>query len=369
LTCLEAFAGPTSIELLAKLEETQFEPDSKTVLSDPRTAQTERVELALNFLQLGFDFLFSEASGATVAVARGVTIEPSLAATRQNVSLVVDPRAKWSSYQGAQPIGLRNPVPVDNMLAPMKNRLKKKRKSPDGIATNKLVFSAQQGTNDGIFPSILKLYVATGSKIADITYGRGVFWRNVPKDHYRLLATDIKTGVDCRTLPYEDSSVDCVVFDPPYMHTPGGTAHVDHQNYENYYGNNVAANGSEKKYHEAVLDLYFKTAYEAKRVLKPEGIFIVKCMDEVCANQQRLTHVELINEFYNHGFVVEDLFVLLRNNRPGVSRILRQVHARKNHSYFLIFRKSARLRRVSKVHSLTEHLEVPLVRPALRQMA
>src|SRR6267154_229143 len=267
------------------------------------------------------------------------------------------------------PMDLRNLFTLDNIQAPMKNRPKKKRKSPDGITTNKLVFSAQQGTNDEIFPSILKLYMPRGSKIADITYGGGVFWRSVPKYHYKLLATDIKTGVDCRALPYENGSLDCVVFDPPYMHTPGGTAHVNHQNYENYYGNNVAANGSGKKYQEAVLDLYFRTAHEAKRVLKPEGIFIVKCMDEVCANQQRLTHVELINEFCNQGFIVEDLFVLLRNNRPGVSRILRQMHARKNHSYFLIFRKSARLRRVSKVHGLIERGGVLPVRPVLRQMA
>jgi len=44
------------------------------------------------------------------------------------------------------------------------------------------------------------------------------------------------------------------------------------------------------------------------------------------------------------GFVVEDLFVVLRMNRPGVSRLLRQVHARKNHSYFLVFRKAKSVR-------------------------
>ena len=267
-------------------------------------------------------------------------------------------------------IDLRNSLSVDKIQKPMKTRPKKKRKSPAGVTTNNLVFSAQQGTNDGIFPGILKLYVPRGSTVADVTYGGGVFWRGVAKDRYRLLATDIKSGVDCKNLPYQNGSLDCVVFDPPYMHTPGGTAHVNHQNYENYYGNNVAANGSNKKYHEAVLDLYFKTAHEAHRVLRPEGIFIVKCMDEVCANQQRLTHVELINEFCKHGFIVEDLFVLLRNNRPGVSRILRQVHARKNHSYFLVFRRSARLRRMSTdVSRLNERAEFLEVRPVLRQMA
>jgi hypothetical protein len=225
---------------------------------------------------------------------------------------------------------------------------KQPRKAPDGISTNKLVFTAHHGTNEHLFPLVLSLYVARGSTVADVTYGKGVFWKNVPKGAYRLLATDLKTGVDCRRLPYENASADCIVFDPPYMHTPGGTAHVNHQNYENYYCNNETANGTEKKYHEAVLDLYFKAAREAYRVLKNEGVYIVKCGDEVCANQQRLTHVELINELTGYGFIIEDLFIMVRKNRPGVSRVLRQVHARKNHSYFLVFRKSKRKRSLSR---------------------
>jgi DNA methylase len=223
--------------------------------------------------------------------------------------------------------------------------LKKRRKSPAGISTNNLIFTAHQGTNEGLFRDVVSLYVAAQSTVADVTFGKGVFWKEIPKDRYKLLPTDLKDGVDCRSLPYKDDEIDCVVFDPPYMHTPGGTAHVNHQNYESYYGNNAARDGSGKKYHEAVLDLYFESAHEAHRVLRDEGIYIVKCGDEVCANQQRLTHVEIINELTQNGFVVEDLFVLLRNNRPGVSRVIRQVHARKNHSYFLVFRKSKKKRR------------------------
>lgn len=208
-----------------------------------------------------------------------------------------------------------------------------------GVATNELIFSARQATNDEVFPDILKLYLPEGSLVADVTYGKGVFWKQVPKGSYDVRATDVRTGVDCRKLPYGDTTFDCVVFDPPYMHTPGGTAHQNHQNFELYYYNNATENGS-KKYHEAVLDLYFKGAREAHRVLKSDGIYIVKCQDEVCANQQRLTHVELINELTQIGLVVEDLFVVMRVNKPGVSRMLRQVHARKNHSYFLVFRKA-----------------------------
>ena len=213
----------------------------------------------------------------------------------------------------------------------------KKRKSPAGEPTNNLVLSAHMGTNDDVFPHILSLYVSPGSTVADVTYGRGVFWQKVPDSAFHLLATDLSTGTDCRDLPYDDESLDCVVFDPPYMHTPGGTAHVNHQNYEGYYKNNQAK--SNKKYHEAVLDLYFSAAREASRVLRKGGIYIVKCQDEVCANQQRLTHVELIVEFTNYGFVAEDLFVVVRTGRPGVSRLLKQAHARKNHSYFIVFIK------------------------------
>jgi hypothetical protein len=221
-----------------------------------------------------------------------------------------------------------------------------KRKSPRGISTNNLVFSAYQDTNDKVFPSILSLYVAPKSVIADITFGKGIFWKNVPENQYTLFATDIKTGTDCRHLPYDSGTIHAVVFDPPYMHTPGGTAHLNHQNYEQYYQNNAARNKVTEKYHDAVLALYFQTAQEVLRVLKDEGIFIVKCCDEVCANRQRLTHVELVNEYSKMGFETEDLFVIMRNNRPGVSRILNQVHARKNHSYFLVFRKSASKRRI-----------------------
>jgi hypothetical protein len=226
------------------------------------------------------------------------------------------------------------------------------RRVRNGQASNQLVFSSQQGTNDEVFPDILSLYVAPGSTIADITYGKGVFWKKVDRKAYRLKTSDLSTGTDCRKLPYRTGSIDCVVFDPPYMHTPGGSAHVGHQNYEQYYRNNGAAHPS-KKYHEAVLDLYFSAADEAKRVLRAGGMFIVKCQDEVCANRQRLTHVELINEYASKGFVCEDLFVVMRRNKPGMSRVVQQAHARKNHSYFLVFWKASATQRWKGVARLT----------------
>lgn len=227
-----------------------------------------------------------------------------------------------------------------------------RRKSPTGIATSDLVFSADVATNADVFEQVLRLHVPRGARVADVTYGQGVFWRNVPKRDYRLLASDLQTGVDCRSLPYDDRALDCVVLDPPYMeglfrrskaHLAGAGTHAAFREY--YSNGEETPNGP--KYHEAVLDLYFRSGREALRVLKPEGVLIVKCQDEVSANAQRLTHVEIINEYERIGFYTKDLFVVVRTNRPVVSRTKGQVHARKNHSYFLVFVKTRRRRSTS----------------------
>jgi hypothetical protein len=221
------------------------------------------------------------------------------------------------------------------------------RKRPEGVATSHVVLSAFVGSNADVFPSILGLHVPAGSRVADVTWGQGVFWRNVEDGRYEVLGTDIQTGVDCRDLPYADGEFDCVVLDPPYMeglfrksegHMAGSGTHAA---FRKAYSNGQATEHVDgaPKYHEAVLDLYLRAGEEARRVLRNYGVFIVKCQDEVSANRQRLTHVELINAFEADGFYCKDLYVVVRPNRPGVARLLKQEHARKNHSYFLVFIK------------------------------
>ena len=220
------------------------------------------------------------------------------------------------------------------------------RKRPNGIATTDLVVSAHVGGNADVFPQIMQLHVPAGSKVADVTFGKGVFWRKVPQGKYDLYATDISEGVDCRHLPYIDNSMDCVVFDPPYMeglyrnHHTAKAGTGTHASFRDHYSNGHEApeeNGG--KWHQAVLEFYIGGGAEGRRVLRDLGVFIVKCQDEVSANRQNLTHVEIINAYAELKFFCKDLFVVVRPNRPGMSRVMRQVHARKNHSYFLVFIK------------------------------
>src|SRR2546423_1658200 len=93
----------------------------------------------------------------------------------------------------------------------------KKPKKQSGAEKIDLLLTAHRGTNAKLFPRILRLHVPEGATIADVTYGTGIFWREVDLSKYKLLATDLTTGVDCRHLPYEDGSLECVVLDPPYM--------------------------------------------------------------------------------------------------------------------------------------------------------
>ena len=116
---------------------------------------------------------------------------------------------------------------VPNVSKPQTRTKKRRRIVQNGLPTNELVFSAHVGGNETVFPQVLSLYVPDSSVIADVTYGEGVFWRNIPENQYKVLGTDIQDGVDCRELPYADGEIDCVVLDPPYMHSPGGTAHTD----------------------------------------------------------------------------------------------------------------------------------------------
>jgi len=222
------------------------------------------------------------------------------------------------------------------------------RRVQGGTCTSNVVLSAHLSDNAQVFPKILELHVPKGSVIADVTYGGGVFWKNVnlEEDGYKLFQSDIQNGVDCRDLPYFTSSLDCVVLDPPYMeglyrkdknHLAGSGSHAA---FREFYSNGEATTDG-PKWHGAVLDMYFRAGHEAHRVLKPSGILIVKCQDEVSANTQRLTHVEIIVKYEDIGFYAKDLFVLVRPNAPCITRLKKQVHARKNHSYFLIFVKGS----------------------------
>ena len=188
------------------------------------------------------------------------------------------------------------------------------------------ILTALMGSNADLFPKILELYIPEGSIIADVTYGKGAFWRNIDTNLYDLRATDLLTGTDFRHLPYEAQSIDGVILDPPYMH--GGPTIKASLN-DCYHNANTG--------HESVIRLYAGGLLEAARVLRKKGICIVKCQDETESGKQRFSHVELIQLLTMFGFAVVDQFLMVQSTIPITGKGP-QKSARKNHSYFIVGR-------------------------------
>lgn len=197
------------------------------------------------------------------------------------------------------------------------------------------ILTAKQGDNGDLFPDVLALYAKPGQRILDMTFARGVFWRNVPDGTYDLIANDIAPDLgeyhdDFRNTRWADGEFDMVVLDPPYASRSSNKRSAIGKRYNNALHRLDTV--------EQMIDFYADGMAEAHRLLKPSCILVVKCMDEVAGGKQRMNHITILERASELGFLVEDLFVLLSKGTPTM-RHPYQLHARKNHSYFLVFRK------------------------------
>ena len=77
----------------------------------------------------------------------------------------------------------------------------RKKRTTGGIPTSDVSVQRVPLRQRGCLSRILELHVPKGSSVADVTYGKGVFWRKVARSRHKLHATDLQMGVDCRKLP------------------------------------------------------------------------------------------------------------------------------------------------------------------------
>lgn len=133
----------------------------------------------------------------------------------------------------------------------------------------------------------------------------------------------------------ENDSIDCEMFDPPFLATTG-------KSLNDSCGSNIIARRFgvypfEKELHQ----FYIDSMKEAYRILKQNGILIFKCQDKVSSGKQYMSHVFIMNEAIKIGFYPKDLFILLAKNRVTADwQVKNQKNARKFHSYFWVFQKT-----------------------------
>ena len=198
-----------------------------------------------------------------------------------------------------------------------------------GKLTNANIIRSVYDNQDDLLRGLMSLYCPDGFDL-DVTYSKGVFYKNIPEPKIKMdlfPQTSDTIKADSTKLPLKKESINSMVFDPPF----------------------VAA--SQNKGKPGIIKTrfgYFKTTYnlwsmyskslkEAYRVLKPNGILIFKNQDCVDSSKQYFSHCFVMNEAVKFGFYPKDLFILIAKNRLINQKS--QIHARKFHCYFWVFKK------------------------------
>ena len=200
------------------------------------------------------------------------------------------------------------------------------------------------GTNEQLIADVASLYLADGDVVADVTYSSGRFWKKTDISRYHFLASDLipmapdVVSCDFRALPYRTGSIDALIFDPPYIHSPGKGMLKDRYN---------GLQTTDMITYADIMQLYKDGMTEAARVLRNGGQMWVKCKDTLASEKQRWSHITIYELAQELGLYSRDLFLLVPPAPSSVTtgRWARQIHARKVHSYLWIFETGGYRRR------------------------
>ena len=182
-----------------------------------------------------------------------------------------------------------------------------------------------------IIKDILTLYCPDGIDL-DPTYSKGNFYKQIEKPRLKsdlFPQADDVVKSDAASLWLENDSIQTIMFDPPFVagHTKESPTGIIGERFHGF------------SYVSDLWEWYDKCLLEFHRVLKKNGVLIFKCQDTVSSGKQHLSHVHIINKAEELGFYSKDLFILTAKNRIIGHNHQVQKHARKFHSYFLVFIK------------------------------
>ena len=200
--------------------------------------------------------------------------------------------------------------------------------------------SVWEDTDAELLECMLDFYPhRTARKILDGTVNKGRFWAGSTRP---VTGLDIdpahKPDVvgDNRDMPFEDESFDVVVYDPPHIPNQGRDKSKDFNTRFGLVLKSSLAQGYNFSH------LYPPFVKEAYRVLNPEGVMFCKITDYVHGHRFQWAHIALIKAAIEVGFTACDCIVKLRKGPIIDPKWKNAHHARRQHCYWIIFRKSSK---------------------------
>lgn len=199
------------------------------------------------------------------------------------------------------------------------------------MGVNDTMIKSVSESQSEILRSIITLYCPGGFGL-DPTYSSGVFYKDIPKPMYRFDLHPVSDDVaecDCRRLPFPDSYLNSIVFDPPFIGASirDGKTGIIKDRFS--YFRNIPELWS--FYRESLVEFY--------RILCQDGFLVFKCQDSVESRKQYFSHLAVANMAMGIGYYPKDLFILVAKTRIVSPSQLAQQHSRKYHSYFWVFQK------------------------------
>jgi hypothetical protein len=139
---------------------------------------------------------------------------------------------------------------------------------------------------------------------------------------------------DNMQMPFKDRSIDVIVYDPPHVPNQGKDKQKD---FNTRFGL-VLKSPKENGYNFS--HLYQAFAEEACRILKTEGVLFCKLADYVHNHRLQWAHVEMVKVASAVGLQPCDCIVKIRKGPIVDPKWKVAHHARRQHCYWLVFRKS-----------------------------
>jgi hypothetical protein len=195
------------------------------------------------------------------------------------------------------------------------------------------MISTVNSSQHQIIKDIVSLYCQKGID-CDPTYSKGNFYSDnkIVEPWFKSDLYPSVPGVkkcNANNLPLPDDSLCSIMFDPPFI--AGFTKNKP----SGIMGNRFWG----FRYVPDLWKWYTECLVEFQRLLKSNGILIFKCQDTVSSGRQYFSHQYIMNEAERVGLYCKDMFVLTASHRIIGHNHKVQRHARKFHSYFLVFEK------------------------------